>query len=72
MVLILADVYSSYSKWIDKEIKIAKGEFSAAKSIIAIEPWGAEKTSKKVKDAADKTVGWNNKSVIDAEYSGAI
>lgn len=66
VVLILAGVYSSYSKWIDKEIKIAKEEFSSEKPIIAIEPWGAEKTSKKVKDAADEIVGWNSKSVIDA------
>lgn len=66
VVLILAGVYSSYSKWIDKEIKIAKEEFSSEKPIIAIEPWGAEKTSQKVKDAADEIVGWNSKSVIDA------
>ena len=66
VVLILAGVYSSYSNWIDKEIKIAQEEFLVAKPIIAIEPWGAEKTSKKVKDAADKIVGWNSKSVIDA------
>ena len=66
VVLILAGVYSSYSKWIDKEIKIALEEFTTAKPIIAIQPWGAEKTSKKVKDAADKIVGWNSKSIIDA------
>lgn len=66
VVLILAGVYSSYSKWIDKEIKIAQEEFSVSKPIIAIEPWESEKTSKRVKDSADKTVGWNSKSVIDA------
>ena len=36
------------------------------KKIIAIEPWGAQKTSTKVKAAADTIVGWNSKSVIDA------
>ena len=66
VVLILAGVYSSYSKWIDKEIKIAKEEFMAEKPIIAIQPWGAEKTSKKVKDAATKIVNWNSKSIITA------
>ena len=66
VVLILAGVYSSYSKWIDKEIKIAQTEFSSPKKIIAIEPWGAQKTSTKVKAAADTIVGWNSKSVIDA------
>lgn len=64
VVLILAGVYSSYSKWIDKEIKISKEDFS--KPIIAIQPWGAEKTSLKVKKNADKIVGWNTKSIVDA------
>lgn len=66
VVLILSGVYSSYSKWIDKEITIAKTEFSSAKKIIAIEPWASQKTSIKVKNAADAIVGWNSKSVIDA------
>lgn len=66
VVLILAGVYSSYSKWIDKEIKIAQTEFYVAKPIIAVEPWGSEKTSQKVKDAANSIVKWNSKSIIDA------
>ena len=66
VVLIMAGVYSSYSKWIDKEIKIAKEEFIVPKPIIAIEPWGSEKTSRKVKDAADKIVGWNTDSIVSA------
>ena len=44
VVIILAGVYSSHSKWIKKEISIAKNEFSTPKKIIAIEPWGSEKT----------------------------
>ncbi len=66
VVLILAGVYSTYSKWINKEIKIAQTEFIVPKPIIAIEPWGSEKTSKVVKDAADKVVGWNSSSIISA------
>ena len=66
VVLILAGIYSSYSKWIDKEIKIAQSEFETEKPIIAIEPWGSERTSKKVKDAASKIVKWNSSSIIDA------
>lgn len=62
-VLILAGVYASYSKWINKEIEISK---DYSKSIIAIEPWGSEKTSVVVKDAADKIVKWNGKSIADA------
>ena len=66
VVLILAGVYSSYSDWIDKEITIAKTEFYAPKPIIAIEPWGAERTSQKVREAADATVGWDSGSIVDA------
>jgi len=66
VVLIMAGVYSSYSKWIDKEIQISKEGFSTSKKIIAIEPWGSEKTSKKVKDNADKIVRWNSSSIVSA------
>lgn len=66
VVLILAGVYSSYSKWIDKEIQIAQTEFSTTKPILAIEPWGSQRTSVKVKDAADKIVGWNTESIVSA------
>jgi hypothetical protein len=64
VVLILAGVYASYSKWIKKEIKIAKNEFSSPKLKIAIEPWGAERTSQVVRDNADKIVGWNTDSIV--------
>lgn len=66
VVLVLAGVYSSYSKWIDKEIYIAKNEFYVPKKIVAIQPWGAEKTSLKVKNNADKIVGWNTNSIVSA------
>ena len=63
VVLILAGVYSSYSKWIDKEIEIAQ---NLNKPILAIEPWGSEKTSAKVKDSADRIVRWNTDSIVSA------
>lgn len=40
-ILILAGVYSTYSKWINIEIQLAQ---EMGKKIIAIEPWGAERT----------------------------
>lgn len=64
VVVIMAGVYSSHSKWINKEIKIAQSEFSVPTPILAVEPWGSEKTSKVVKDAADKIVGWNSESIV--------
>lgn len=65
-VLILAGVYSSYSKWIDKEIQICKKEFTSAKPIIGIIPWGQERISKTVNDNANVIVGWNTQSIVDA------
>lgn len=62
-VIILAGVYATYSKWINEEIKIS-GDYS--KSIIAVEPWASEKTSTVVKEAADRIVKWNGKSLADA------
>lgn len=62
-VVILAGVYATYSKWINKEIRIAK---ELDKPIVAVQPWGAEKTSKIVKDNADIIAGWNSDSIVDA------
>lgn len=64
VIIILAGVYSSYSKWINKEINIAKRGFTDPKPILAIEPWDSEKTSKIVKDNADKIVKWNTSSIV--------
>jgi hypothetical protein len=66
VVIILAGVYATYSEWINKEVKCAKEGFNSPKPILAIEPWGAEKTSKLVKDNADKIVKWNTESVVAA------
>lgn len=62
-VLIMAGVYSTYSKWINIEIELAR---SMNKKIIAIEPWGSERTSIVVKNAADKIVRWNTDSIVSA------
>ena len=64
IVIIMAGVYASYSKWIDKEIRIAKTEFSRPKPILAVAPWGSERVSQVVRNVADKIVGWNAKSII--------
>lgn len=61
-VLILAGVYATYSKWINIEIELAK---EMGKKIIAITPWGAERTSMVVNDAADVIVGWNTDSIVN-------
>lgn len=63
VVLILAGVYASYSDSIDMEISVAQ---ELDKPIIAIEPWGSEKTSVVVKDAARCVVRWNTDSIVSA------
>lgn len=63
VVLILAGVYSSYSKWINKEIEIAQ---NLDKPILAIEPLGSERISVKVKNSADRIVKWNTDSIVNA------
>lgn len=68
-VIILAGVYSTYSKWINKEIEIAK---KYNKPIIAVEYWGAEHTSSVVKNAATTIVKWNATSIANAIKSYAI
>lgn len=64
-VLILGGKYATHSKWIKKEIKIAKG-FTNPKPIIAIRPWGALQMSQIAQDEADEVVGWNTASIVGA------
>lgn len=65
VVIILAGVYATYSKWINEEISIAQ-RFSVAKPILAIQPWGSERTSQVVKNNADRIVNWNTDSIVSA------
>lgn len=62
-MLILAGVYSTYSKWINEEIDIAN---YYGKPIIAIEPWAATNTSQVVKINAHMIVKWQGKSIVRA------
>ena len=71
VILILAGVYSAYSKWIKIEIDLAKNGFAQPKPIVAIRPWGAQRISQEVREAAVEDVGWNTESVVRAirEYA---
>ncbi len=71
-IIILAGVYSSYSKWIEKEIQIANNGFTNSKPIIAVEPWGSEKTSQIVKNNAVQVAKWNTLSIVNAIRANAI
>ncbi len=73
VVLIMGGVYSTYSKWINKEIAIANTSFSDPKPIIGIKPWGQTKISSAVQENAIEIVGWNTESIVSAvrNYSKA-
>jgi hypothetical protein len=66
IVIVLAGVYASYSKWINKEIYIATNIFFVPKKILAIVPWGAEHTSSVVKNSTDRIVKFNTESIVSA------
>ncbi len=66
IVIILAGVYATYSKWINIEIDLAQSGFTYPKPIVAIEPWASQRTSLRVKQAADRIVRWNKDSVVKA------
>lgn len=60
VVIVIAGMYSTYSDWIGKEVRIAE-EFN--KPILSVKPWGAERTSY-ITNKADATVGWNKTSIV--------
>lgn len=66
VILVMAGVYASYSKWIQKEVKIAKEEFTQPKPVIAIKPWAQTNISTFISAYADEIVGWNSSSIVDA------
>lgn len=64
VILVMAGKYATYSKWIQKELQIAKRDFS--KPVLAIKPWASEQVSSVVEGAADLLVNWNTNSIVDA------
>ena len=66
VVLILAGVYASYSKWINIEIDLAQKGFQRPKPIIAIRPRGNMLISRRVREAADEIANWSTESIVRA------
>lgn len=64
VILIMAGKYATYSKWIQREIQIAKKDYK--KPIVAIRPWANEQVSSVVLESADRLVGWNTSSIVSA------
>lgn len=55
-------MYSSHSKWIDKELA---GANAYRRPILAVNPRAQQKKSSVVQARADYVVGWNKQSVVD-------
>lgn len=66
VIVIPTGMYSTYSRWIQKEIDGAKGW---TKPILAVNPRGQERISGVVADNADEHVGWTKKSVVDGIWN---
>jgi hypothetical protein len=66
IVIIMAGVYSTYRKWIKKEIKVAQNEFASPKPILGVKPWANTLVSDQVRKSADELVGWNTSSIVEA------
>lgn len=69
IVIILAGMYVSYRRWIQKEINIA---LKMDKPMIGIMPWGSQGIPQAVQDAADEIVGWNTSSIVRAIRENAL
>lgn len=63
VVLVLAGVYATYSKWITIEVALA---MDFGKPIVAVAPWASRRISATVREAADALVGWNTESIVKA------
>ena len=66
VVVVMAGVYATYSKWINIELDLAKNGFLSDKPVLAVRPWGNVRISDTVREAADRVVGWNTENIVRA------
>jgi hypothetical protein len=72
VILVMAGKYSTYSKWIEKEIEIAKNGFENEKPIIEIKPRANTHVSSIVPKNALELETWNTESIVKAIRKHAI
>ncbi|MXW19433.1 MAG: nuclease [Gammaproteobacteria bacterium] len=61
VVVIPTGMYAQYSTWIKKEINSAN---NLVKPILAVNPWGQQRSSSVVTNAATRSVGWNSERIV--------
>lgn len=73
VVVIPTGLYATHSKWINIEVEIAQ---AYNKPILAVDPWGQQRTAAVVTNAASARVGWNKdpfvKAIWDLYYHGLV
>jgi hypothetical protein len=62
-VLMLSGMYAAHSGWMQRELSMAQ---EYAKPIIGVFPWGNQRASSAVQNAADEMVGWNTATIVSA------
>ena len=62
IVVVIAGVYATYSKWINIELDLAKRHYS--KPVLGIKPWAQRNISSVVQRDADLIVNWNTDSIV--------
>lgn len=63
ITIVFAGMYAAYSDWIKYEIDES---VRMNKPILAIQPWGQQRSPSYVTQNADKIVGWNTSSIVSA------
>ncbi len=63
IILVVAGVYTTYRKWMLKEMRMAK---RMGKSILGIKPYGNDYISQAVRIQADDVVPWSSGTIVAA------
>ena len=63
VILVIAGVYATYSKWINIELDLAKRHFN--KPVLGIKPYAHTNVSSVVRRDADLLVNWSTTSIVD-------
>jgi hypothetical protein len=66
VVVIMAGMYATFSKWIDAELRIAGDEFVEPKPVVAVRPWRHARVSPAVEACATRLVDWDADAIASA------
>lgn len=63
IVVVLSGMYEAYHSWMQYEVDQA---YLMGKPILAISPWGNQRTPAHITQRANKIVNWNTSSIVSA------